>query len=348
MIHGTKRQMKAMYEDLRTGFLFVDRRGKIQWLNSAMEEILRTSYSIVKDEWIGRWIMDWNHLQAERHGVCTIVRAPKEEGRYWIRSHMAQFSEVSGYLLEVWDAHDWVQEERERAVAEASVATRELLRNLAHEIKNPLGGIRGASQLLEGSLLDPDDQECAGIILDEVDRLTRLVDRFLRPYRKKENPSWVAIPSLLEHIRGLLRRAHPDVCIVRDYDVSAPRLWGIRGRFRQVFFNLMQNAIEAMQEQEEKVLRLQTRIARDVLLQGRRHRQVYVIVVEDTGPGIPPEIKERIFYPLVTGRAQGSGLGLSIVDQFVRRAGGMVRCQSRPGKTVFTVYLPFKKNEEEK
>lgn len=343
MIQATIRQMKALYGDLRTGFVCVDENGGILWLNSAMEEILGTSLSVIENEWIGRWIVDWGQLQGERHGVCTIVRAPKEECRYWIRSHCAVVTETQGYLLEVWDAQEWVQEEREMAVAEASVATRELLRNLAHEIKNPLGGIRGASQLLEASLMDPDDQECAGIIRDEVDRLTGLVDRFLRPYRKKEEASWVSIPEVLEHIRGLFMHAHPRVCFERDYDVSAPRLWLMRGRIRQVFFNLVQNAVEAMAQQEKKSLRLQTRLERDVMLQGRRHRQVYVITVEDNGPGIPPRLKERIFYPLVTGRAEGSGLGLSLVDQFVRRAGGLVRCQSRPGKTVFTVYLPLKK-----
>ena len=218
-------------------------------------------------------------------------------------------------LLEVVDLDDALRAERD-AIAEAGrAANSELLRNLAHEIKNPLGGIRGAAQLLESELVRDEDRECTNVILEEAARLQELA-------------------------QGLT--------IERDYDISAPAVFGDRGRFTQVFLNLARNAAEAMTEGRAHgtaVIIFKTRIARDVMLAGTRTRTALRIDVVDNGPGVPEHLKERIFFPLVTGRAEGSGLGLALVKTFVEEAGGSITLESRPGRTDFTVLLPLEGRE---
>ena len=234
-----------------------------------------------------------------------------------------------------------IRVEREAAVTEASAAARDLLRNLAHEIKNPLGGIRGAAQLLEGALTNEDDRECAAIIREEADRLQALVDRFLAPYRRPNEKAPCNVSALLEHVRSLIEHEFPAITVVRDYDVSAPDVTGDKGRLTQVFLNIARNAAEAMGNDPQGRLTLRTRIVRDEFVRNRRVRRALAVFIEDTGPGIPEALRERLFYPLVTGRPEGSGLGLSIADAFVREAGGAIDVESEPGHTVFRVLLPL-------
>jgi len=245
-------------------------------------------------------------------------------------------------LLEVVDLDDALRAERD-AIAEAGrAANSELLRNLAHEIKNPLGGIRGAAQLLESELVRDEDRECTNVILEEAARLQELVDRLLMPYRAPAAAGPVNIHEVLEHVRSLIGLEFAQgLTIERDYDISAPAVFGDRGRFTQVFLNLARNAAEA----GTAVIIFKTRIARDVMLAGTRTRTALRIDVVDNGPGVPEHLKERIFFPLVTGRAEGSGLGLALVKTFVEEAGGSITLESRPGRTDFTVLLPLEGRE---
>lgn len=252
-------------------------------------------------------------------------------------------------LLEVVDLDDALRAERD-AIAEAGrAANSELLRNLAHEIKNPLGGIRGAAQLLESELVRDEDRECTNVILEEAARLQELVDRLLMPYRTPAAAGPVNIHEVLEHVRSLIGLEFAQgLTIERDYDISAPAVFGDRGRFTQVFLNLARNAAEAMTEGRAHgtaVIIFKTRIARDVMLAGTRTRTALRIDVVDNGPGVPEHLKERIFFPLVTGRAEGSGLGLALVKTFVEEAGGSITLESRPGRTDFTVLLPLEGRE---
>lgn len=249
----------------------------------------------------------------------------------------------SAFLVETIDLTDVLRDERRRLEAEVARANRELLRNLAHEVKNPLGGIRGAAQLLESDLTRDEDRECTGVILDEADRLTRLVERLLEPYRSAERTGPVELHELLEHVRSLIAHEFPEVVFVRDYDVSIPPVLADEGRLMQVFLNLVRNAAEALRGGSAAAPRieLRTRLVRDAFVGDVRRKRALALEVLDNGPGIPEAIRDRIFFPLVTGRAEGSGLGLSLVKSYVEEAGGSVLVESRPGRTVFRVLLPF-------
>ena len=248
-------------------------------------------------------------------------------------------------ILEVVDLDAALRAERDEAAEAGRAANGELLRNLAHEIKNPLGGIRGAAQLLESELMRAEDRECTSVILEEADRLQQLVDRLLMPYRIPPALGPVNIHEVLEHVRSLIGlEFSAGLSIERDYDISAPAVTGDRGRFTQVFLNLARNAAEAMTEERargEARIVFKTRIARDVVLAGVRSRRALRIDVLDNGPGVPERLREKIFFPLVTGRPEGSGLGLSLVKTFVEEAGGSISLESRPGRTDFTVLLPL-------
>lgn len=249
----------------------------------------------------------------------------------------------SAFLVETIDLTDVLRDERRRLEAEVARANRELLRNLAHEVKNPLGGIRGAAQLLESDLTREEDRECTGVILDEADRLTHLVERLLEPYRSAERTGPVELHELLEHVKSLIAHEFPEVAFVRDYDVSIPPVLADEGRLTQVFLNLVRNAAEALRggAVPEPRIELRTRFVRDAFVGDVRRKRALALEVLDNGPGIPEAIRDRIFFPLVTGRAEGSGLGLSLVKSYVEEAGGSVLVESRPGRTVFRVLLPF-------
>lgn len=219
-------------------------------------------------------------------------------------------------------------------------ANRELIRNLAHEIKNPLGGIRGAAQLLEHELDDrPELREYTEVIKEEALRLQSLVDRMLAPHRRHV-VSEVNIHEVLERVRSIALAEYPQgLTILRDYDVSLPALHADKEQLIQVVLNLVKNAIQAMKGMGAITLR--TRVAAQVTLARKRHALALKLQIIDNGPGIPDDIREHLFYPLVTGRAEGTGLGLTLAQAFVHQHGGSIEFDSRPGLTCFTVMLPF-------
>jgi len=235
---------------------------------------------------------------------------------------------------------------REDAQWQQQEVNHEMIRGLAHEIKNPLGGLRGAAQLLERELPSEDLREFTGVIIREADRLQDLVDRLLGPSR----PVPLKITNIhvvLEHVRALLEaQAGRNIRIERDYDPSLPEIAADPEQLIQALLNIGVNALESMGDEEEGRVLLRTRAVRQFTIGGKRHRLVLRVDVCDTGPGIAAAMLEKIFYPMVTTRAEGSGLGLAIAQNLVRNHGGLIECESRPGDTVFSIYLPVKRLEK--
>lgn len=234
------------------------------------------------------------------------------------------------------DRHKQISRE-ERLVAEGESA-RQVLRGLAHEIRNPLGGLRGAAQLLERELDHDHLREYTQVIVHEADRLQNLMDRMLGPRTPPKMRS-VSIHEVTERVFALIdAAAPPGVRVEKDYDPSIPNLQADPELLIQAVLNVARNAVEAVGEHGR--VHIRTRIHRQFTIGQRHHRLVARIDVTDDGPGIDPQLLQRVFYPLVTGRSTGTGLGLSIAQSLVNQHGGLIECESRPGRTVFSILLP--------
>ncbi|MDD5329378.1 MAG: nitrogen regulation protein NR(II) [Sulfuricella sp.] len=228
---------------------------------------------------------------------------------------------------------------REERMLVQQQANRELLRNLAHEIKNPLGGLRGAAQLLEHELPRTGLREYTQVIIQEADRLQKLMDRLLTPSHLPHLRA-TNIHEVLERVRSLTLAETPQgIAIRRDYDTSLPDLIADPEQLIQAVLNIVRNAVQSMQGKGEIVLR--TRIARQVTLAKKRYRRAIMAQIIDNGPGIPESIREKIFYPLVSGREGGSGMGLTLAQTLINQHQGMIECDSKPGRTCFTLLLPL-------
>jgi two-component system, NtrC family, nitrogen regulation sensor histidine kinase GlnL len=250
-------------------------------------------------------------------------------------------------LLEFRHIEQQLRIAREERMLDQSQANRELIRNLAHEIKNPLGGIRGAAQLLDRELERPNLHEYTQVIMKEADRLQQLMDRLLTPHRLPQ-PARLNMHEVLERVRSLILAEYPEgIRIRRDYDVSLPLLKGDKEQLIQVVLNIVRNAAQAVigAGVAGGEIRLRTRVARQITLARRRFRHALALEVIDNGPGIPPELQERIFYPLVSGRDGGSGLGLTLAQNFVNQHHGMIHVESVPGNTTFTILLPVQEDD---
>lgn len=230
--------------------------------------------------------------------------------------------------------------DREVHQADLTHANKELLRNLAHEIKNPLGGVRGAAQLLDRELPSDELREYTQVIIKEADRLQGLVDQMLAPHRRLRVTESVNIHEVCERVRSLMLAEFPTGLVIkRDYDISIPDLRGDREQLIQVVLNVVRNAAEALAGEGEIVLC--SRIARQVTISKKRCRLALDLHVIDNGPGIPEELRERVFYPLVSGRPQGHGLGLTLAQSYVHQHGGLIDVESRPGRTDFLIRIPI-------
>jgi two-component system nitrogen regulation sensor histidine kinase GlnL len=254
-----------------------------------------------------------------------------------------------GYLFEFRHTQQELKIAREERMLDQSEANRELIRNLAHEIKNPLGGIRGAAQLLDRELERPALHEYTQVIMKEADRLQLLMDRLLTPHRLPQ-PSQVNIHEVLERVRTVINAEFSGIEVRRDYDTSLPTFEGDREQLIQAALNIARNAAQAMTASPPRgsraQLRLRTRVARQVTLARKRYRHAIDVRIIDNGPGIPDAIRERVFYPLVSGREGGSGLGLTLAQNFISQHHGTVTFESRPGRTFFSILLPLRDADE--
>ena len=246
-------------------------------------------------------------------------------------------------LLELVHIDRQLRYAREEKLLSEQVASRQLVRGMAHEIKNPLGGLRGAAQLLERELPKIELKEYTRIIIGEADRLQNLVDRMLGPNNLPRIRA-VNIHEVSEHVRQLVQAETSDNILFNlDYDPSLPEVQADPELLIQATLNITRNAVAAMENNGEITFR--TRTLRHFTLGHRHHRLVLQFDIIDNGPGIPDTIREQIFFPMVTGRANGTGLGLSIAQSLINQHGGLIACNSQPGKTVFTIYLPMENRD---
>lgn len=250
----------------------------------------------------------------------------------------------AGLLLEVQHLDRLLRISREEATTAAHETTRQLVRGMAHEIKNPLGGIRGAAQLLARELPDSSLDEYTNIIIQEADRLRNLVDKLLGPHHPAELEA-INIHEVTERVAAIIRAESGGLLkIERDYDPSIPPLPGDKEQLIQAILNVVRNAWEALEDagmRDSGEICIRTRIQRQFTIGRFHHQLVCRIDVLDNGPGIPSEIIEEIFYPMISGRANGTGLGLAISQQLISQHFGLIACESRPGQTEFSIYIPI-------
>jgi two-component system, NtrC family, nitrogen regulation sensor histidine kinase GlnL len=342
---------------LATAVMLVDGKLTVRYVNPAAENLFAFSSASAVGQTLGRLFADDTVLaaavgysrandcgytehdstlepvgQAKLHLACTVTPVEHDVAN-------------PTFLVEFRQIEQQLKIAREERIRDQSRANRELIRNLAHEIKNPLGGIRGAAQLLERELDRGELHEYTQVIMNEADRLQALMDRLLAPHRLPQ-PALLNVHEVLERVRSIIRAEFPEgVTIERDYDASLPLLKGDKEQLIQAVLNIVRNAAQAIagggaQASGGGTIAITTRIARQVTLARKRHRLAIVVRVCDNGPGIPDAIRERIFFPLVSGREGGSGLGLTIAQNFVSQHDGTITVESRPGETCFTILLP--------
>ncbi len=257
---------------------------------------------------------------------------------------LAQTDSPEEFVVELLPLEAQARQDREERLIDQAQANKELIRNLAHEIKNPLGGIRGAAQLLEMEI-DPSLKEYTRVVIHEADRLQTLVDRLLAPHRRPHVVGDVNIHEVCERVRSLILAEFPrGLKVVRDYDTSIPEFRGDREQLIQAVLNIAHNACQALTDRiaaGDARLTFTTRIGRQVTFGKQRYRLALELHVIDNGPGVPDSIKDRIFFPLVSGREGGSGLGLTLAQTFVQQHHGLIECDSVPGRTDFKILIPL-------
>ncbi len=341
-------------DHMTTGVIALDDKLSVQEINSAAEALLEVSAARTEGLHISQLLAEPTielvaHLRETLNGNSPRVRrslpltlhAGQEIHVDVIVTPVLQDQSPAGLLVELQAVDRLQRISREEALLNAQEATRAVVRGLAHEIKNPLGGVRGAAQLLARELPDEELAEYTRIIIREADRLRDLVDRMQGP---SDRPSVenLNIHEILEHVRNLVEAESGDqITINRDYDPSLPELTADRSQLIQAVLNIVRNAMQVAVSQEECEIILRTRSQRQFTIGNQRHRLVCRVDILDNGPGIPEHMLHAIFVPMVTGRAEGTGLGLSIAQSIINRHGGLLECDSEPGNTRFTIYLPL-------
>jgi two-component system nitrogen regulation sensor histidine kinase GlnL len=340
---------------LASAVILVDTQGQIRHVNAAAENLLEGSMKALSRQKLAALFANADELaklgeQALAQGTdirqdLTLERAGREP------LHVHSIVSVTGEGETVIELRENVQQlklDREERILDQSQVNKELVRNLAHEIKNPLGGIRGAAQLLElelPALHLTALREYTQVIIKEADRLQTLVDRLLAPHRRPHIVGDVNIHEVCERVRSLMLAEFPSgLAIRRDYDASIPEFRGDKEQLIQTVLNIARNAAQALSERiaaGDAELVLRTRVARQVTLAQVRYGLALDLHIIDNGPGISPQIRDRIFYPLVSGREGGSGLGLTLAQTFVQQHLGVIECESRPGLTDFRILLPL-------
>lgn len=331
--------------------LVVAGEGRIRYLNAAAEQLLGISSNQACDRRLPLLAPELAVLgplirraaeSGESYGHELDLRRPYQQDQIVPVTGRVTPARIEGggyVILELIDASHWRQIDREKALISQHDASRRVISQLAHEIRNPLGGLRGAAQLLERELPTGELREYTRIIIGEADRLAALTDSLLGPARSLRREP-VNIHEVVERVLALVsNESPPGVTYVRDYDPSLPPLTIDRDQVLQAMLNLLRNAAQAVGTQGRIVLR--TRALTNYVIGNQRHKVVASIEFEDDGPGVPPELGDSIFYPLVSGRAGGTGLGLPLAQELVSRHGGLIEYRSRPGQTVFMVRLPI-------
>jgi two-component system, NtrC family, nitrogen regulation sensor histidine kinase GlnL len=335
---------------LATAVILLDADHVVRYVNPAAENLLAVSAKNVAGMAIDRVITDpalilaavtyamENNCSYTQHEI-TLATSGHASHDVSCTVTPVELAELTGFLIELSPLQQQMRIAREERLMEQSTQTRELIRNLAHEIKNPLGALRGAAQLLDRELERPELHEYTQVIMKEADRLQSLMDRLLTPHRLPQI-SQFNVHEALERVRSLLLAEFPDgIEIDRDYDVSLPTITADREQIIQALLNIARNGAQAMQGKGR--ITLLTRVARRVTLAKKMQRLALLVHIIDNGPGIPDELKDKIFFPLISGREGGHGIGLTIAQNFVSQHHGAIEVESRPGETRFSVLLPI-------
>jgi two-component system nitrogen regulation sensor histidine kinase GlnL len=341
---------------LSTGIILLDAQLCPIYANMAAQDLLAISLNQSRGRPFGDHLLESNGLIpilrrsietgeafADRELVLNLKSTPREPRIVDVTITPLE-GEVTGthLLLELTDTTARQRISRENDMLVRLDSSRMMLRQLAHEIKNPLGGLRGAAQLLERELPNETLKEYTNVIISEADRLSALVASMTGPNRPMQKTQ-LNIHELCEHVYHLLRGEAPSgVAIDRDYDPSLPSANFDRNQLIQALLNVARNAMQAVGDHGHITFR--TRAFSNVSIAGRRHRLAAGVQIEDDGPGVPAALRASIFYPLVTGRATGTGLGLAVAQDLVIRHGGLIEFESEPGRTVFKLMLPLEES----
>ena len=334
---------------LATAVVLLDMDHVVHYVNPAAENLLAISAKNIVGTPFDRTIADPELMIAavnyasENNCSYTQHELPLMSGHTRLEVSCTvtpmEIAELTGFLIELSPLQQQLRIAREERLIDQSTQTRELIRNLAHEIKNPLGALRGAAQLLDRELERPELHEYTQVIMKEADRLQSLMDRLLTPHRLPHVTNF-NIHEALERVRSLLLAEFPEgITIYPDYDVSLPSLTADREQIIQALLNIARNGAQAMQGRGKIILR--TRVARRVTLAKKMHRLALLVNIIDNGPGIPDELKDKIFFPLVSGREGGHGIGLTIAQTFVSQHHGTIEVESTPGETRFSILFPI-------
>lgn len=343
---------------LASAVLILDQDSKLVYINPAAEDLFEYSSKVLLSQNLRQIFV--NNEDLER--ICEQVRSRdrieirqeltlERMGRPSLHVHCIvkaiDFPE-GAVLVELRENIRELRQERENRLVDQNLANKELIRNLAHEIKNPLGGIRGAAQLLEMELPERDLKELreyTQVIVKETERLQKLVDRLLVPHRRPHIQNDINIHEVCERVRSIILAEHPHgLEIKRDYDLSIPEMTGDKEQLIQAVLNIAQNAVNVLASrirQGDAELVFKTRVSRQVTLAKIRYKLALNLHIIDNGPGINADLIEKIFNPLVSGTEGGSGLGLTLSQTLVQQHGGIIECESVPNRTEFLIRLPL-------
>ncbi len=358
------------FDQLATMVAIVSPEGLCLLANSALENGVGVSRRALQRGSVLDWLVDPAPL---REALGMVSRNEVASGRFdaqmkrppalgvnhsdWpVHVIVSQMDRVDRVLVEMIEIEQQTRLDREERAHGLAQANKELVRNLAHEIKNPLGGIRGAAQLLEMEVNSRELTEYTQVIIHEADRLQALVDRLLAPHRKPYVVGDVNIHEVCERVRSLIMAEYPrGLAVERDYDTSIPEFRGDREQLIQAVLNIVHNATQSLAgvgaegdsrfsgriARGDAQIVLRTRVARQATFAKQRFRLALELHIQDNGPGVPESIQDRIFHPLVSGRDGGSGLGLTLAQTFVQQHHGTIECDSVPGRTIFKLLIPL-------
>ncbi|MGE4404158.1 nitrogen regulation protein NR(II) [Pseudomonas sp.] len=346
---------RLLIENLTTATLLLNSRLRLEYMNPAAEMLLAVSGQRSHGQFISelftespealaalRQAVEEAHPFTKREATLTSATGQSLTVDYAVTPVLTR--QETMLLLEVLPRDRLLRITKEEAQLSKQETTKMLVRGLAHEIKNPLGGIRGAAQLLARELPDEHLQDYTEVIIEEADRLRNLVDRMLGS-NKLPSLAMTNIHEVLEHVASLIEaECQGSIILVRDYDPSIPEVLMDREQMIQAVLNIMRNAMQALSGQTELGLgrlTLRTRTLRQFTIGHIRHRLVARIELIDNGPGIPAELQNTLFYPMVSGRPDGTGLGLAITQNIISQHQGLIECESHPGHTAFSIFLPL-------
>ncbi len=341
--------------DLNTAILSLDHELRLCFINPAAESLLELSSKRALGHTFAELIPAAGSVQAILYDT---LQTGQQYTQRRAQIHLTSGSQITvdftvspsseanwpRLLVELYPMDRYLRIDRDAVLQEHQEITRTMIRGLAHEIKNPLGGIRGSAQLLQAELLDPDLEEYTTIIIQETDRLTALVDRLLGP-RAVPKFHLANVHEVLERVRKLIElEADPPLKFIRDYDPSIPEINMDTEMMLQAILNVTRNAMQGLEGTPDAEIRIVTRTERQFTIASTRHRNVLRIDIIDNGPGIPESLKEYLFYPMISGRPGGTGLGLSVAHSIIHQHHGIIEFDSEPGCTRFTIIIPLENN----